>query len=1082
MTAARRPFLRWSIVSLFTVLLLAEAGVAVADPPLVGLAGEKYRRAYVGIIEQLGGESEQVSGAELEDPEALSNYTALVVVTRGEAGQETYGFTDAADAAVAQYVKGGGRVLCSFGCSPPKVMLGGRSNTGGWGRGPDWVVTDNTHPITAGMQLGQIVRYGAYRCRIASIEPPGKMLLADIGGSTAVAAIPYGDGEVIQTNGDLGHGGADATSNELRYRLMLYLLYGKGQERFGPDVPAPTQEPQQRPQLYTPRQLALDAAQDAGYVFKEDFDGQAPAGELDYGYRANISQAADGAGSYWAISAPEGNQTFAPWLRVPISEAQVEAGQTYRLSLKARITGVARDVLAPARAELRFYDAEGRELSHPHISTGDAPKGEEWAQISTQTVAPEAAVKATVALSGMLPSGALQLDDLVLRRAMTTAEIFAGEKPLAGQISGHPRAIVSPEIAAKLPARAADTTEGVYGASPASLLAVIRARADKYLQETEIKFGKSSLPWPPQEMPQEGGGLSWNPLAGALSERLKSLSLVYAATGNAGYGNRAKELLVAICEWPQWYDPVNNRPSLEIGNISIAACFAYDLCYDLLSEDERAFVAEALQRNVLVPLHEALSPGIGNSNGYALWTTALGLCAVATLGETAGAATCVRLAEDCVLDYWDKRANSHRTEGQGYDSWAYGLLIFLADSLKRNFGVDHLGHPFLPVMARFGIAFLANDWHTQAWFADAGGSAQYVVWHFPLTLLGAYTHDGNAGWYLRETKTVGYVRWDHYKFIAFDPQTPVIERDPQRPGDIFPRVGWASLRSGWEQDGTFIALQCSSSGQGHAHMDQNNFLIYRSATAVAMDCGYASSLGGALREFARGAVGHNCILVDGKMQTHKRGNIPYFATTRHVDYAMGDATGAYSSSLLSRAHRHLIYLKPDLLLMVDDLKAAGQARSFQWLVHPHSWGGMAQVTRAGKEMLVGEPATPGDVEIVKADKQMRIRFLHPARVPVEYVTYPGAEKYNPYIQANIPPTDEVVLVTLLELGETHAEDVSTIVSNRLVVFSCNANDKAHQVMLNLAGDAGESPHLKVELDGETLLDRDDLTIPPDVTG
>ncbi len=1068
-------------VCLFLLALLGALTQAAAVPPLVGLAGEKYRRAYVGIIEELGGVGEQVSGAELEDPQALAKYAALVVVTRGEAGQETYGFTDAADGAVADYVKAGGRVLCSFGCSPPEVMINRRGNIRGWGGGPDWIVADNSHPITAGMRLGQIVRYSAYAARIAKIEPPGKLLLANIGGTTAVAAFPYGDGEVIQTNGDLGHGGSDATSNEFRYRVMLYLLYGKGQERFGPQLPPPTAAPVQRPQLHTERQLTLDAGEDDSHILHEDFRSTSTP-KMPPGYVAEVVAEPQGDLSYWQISAPPGNEAFAPWVRVPVSETEIEAGQTYRLSVKARIVGVAEDVFAPARAELRFYDAEGTELSHPHISTGDAPKGEEWGLLTTQTVAPEGALKATVGLSAMLPCGALQVDDIVLRRALTTAEIFATEKPLAGKLPAHPRAIVSPEAVAKLAQRAADNTEGVYGASPASLLAGIRSRADKYLEETEIAFGASSLPWPPKEMLQEGGGLSWNPVAAALSERLKSLSLVYAATGNAAYGNRAKDLLLAISEWPQWYDPVNNRPALEIGNISIGACFAYDLCYNLLSVDERALVAQALQRNVLVPLYNVLAAGMGNTNGYALWTTAMGLSAIATLGETEGAATCVRLAEDCLLDYWDQRTNSHRTEGMGYDSWAYGLLIFLADSLNRNFGADHLDHPFLPVMPRFGTAFLANDWHYQAWFADAGGTVGYVAWHFPLTLLGAYTKDGNAGWYLRQTDTVRYPQWDHYKFIAFDPETPVTERDPDRPGAVFPRVGWASLRSGWEKDGTLIALQCSSSGAGHAHMDQNNFLIYRSGTALAMDCGYASSLSGALREFARGAVGHNCILVDGKMQIHKRGSIPYFATSRDVDYAMGDATAAYSRSLLSRAHRHLIYLKPDLLLMVDDLQAADEPRSFQWLVHPHSWGDLAQVTRDGNEMVVGAEAAPGEVAILKAEKKMRVRFLHPVEVPVEYVTYPGAEKYNPYIQAHTPRAHEVVLVTLLELGQTQAADAVVSVRNGVVEFSCTVGGETRHVSLKLAGEGAVSPHLKVELGGKTVLDKSDLSVPADVAG
>jgi len=1071
-----REMVSWPLAVTLAVLLCTHCVAADGDVPVVGLAGDPYRLAYVSVMEQLGGTGEEMSGADLENPGTLSRYTALIIVTRGDQGQQGFGLTEAAQAAVAEFVKAGGRVLCSYGCAPPQVIMGGTYTGFGWG--PDWVVADNTHPIAAGMKLGQIVRYSAYRGAVSGIKPPAVALLTEPGGRPAVTFIPYGEGAVIQTCGDLGHGGRDATSNELRYRVMLYLMYGKGQERFGPSLPALKQPLVARAELHTPRLLALSDGERAPSILQRS-NNVAP---LDYGYHISMSTAAEGAGGRCELSAPPGDTTFAPWVRAPLGEAQVERGRGYQLTVRGHITGLSPNVLAPVCAELRFYDADGTELSHPGISTEQFPVGGDWTSVSTQTVVPEGAVQARVALSAMLPAGTVHIENMVLRPTLTAQELFATEQPLQGRIAGHPRAIVSPEAASQLPKKATNTDQGVFGASSGSLFAGIRARADKYLDETEIPWGKVALPWPPTDMPKEGGGLSWNPLASAVSDRLKSLSVAYAATGDARYGRRAVELLLALCNWSQWYDPVNDRPSLDVGNIALAACFAYDICHDLLTPEQRTLAAEAMQRNVMVPLYNTLSAGMGNTNGYALWTAAMGLCAIATLGETPGASRCVRLAEDCLLDYWDQRANTHRTEGQGYDAWSYGLLIFLADALKRNFGVDHFDHPFLPVIPRFAVAFMANDRLHQAWLADAGGTYQYVPWHFPLTLLGAYNADGTAGWWLRETGSLSQQTWDHYKFIAFDPGSPVTERDPQRPGDVFPRAGWASLRSGWERDGTFIALQCSSAAQGHSHMDQNNFLIYRDTATLAEDCGYASALSGATREFARGAVGHNCILVDGKNQIAKRGSIPFFATTRRVDYAMGDASAAYSSSQISRAHRHLIYLKPDLLLMVDDLHAARQPRTFQWLLHPHSFGPLAEVTRDGQPMEVGAPAAPGMVEVTRGGQKMRIRFLHPVNVGVKYVIYPGAENYNAYIQADTSTANQIVLVTLLEFGDTRADGATVSVDNDQVSFTCTARGAREKVTLKLAGEAGESPHLTVIAGGETLLDSSDLTIPGDIQG
>lgn len=1064
-------------VPVVAALILTGACCAQAVRPLVGLAGGKYKAGYVGACESLGADAVQMPGSELESLEALSAYDAVVAVTNGDMGQEGYGLTEAAQAAVAEYIAGGGRVLCTYGCAPPAQVSGGSFSR--FGRGSHWHVSNSEHPITRGMQLGQTVVYGAERGRVTGLDERATVLLEETSGDPALLIAEHGDGCVLYACGDLGYAaGWDGTARELRDRVLSYLIYGRAQERCGPPPAAPRAIERQWPRVLTPRKLSDGESRARAPLIATDLS--APPSDLvaTFGYRV---ESVDGT---WQVTPPPGESLLAPWASIPLGSVEIEPEATYTLLAAARIAGPAPNAYAPTECRIRFYNIDGIEIPHRTISSGMFAVGESG-HAQAEGVAPVGAARATAEIVTMLPAGTLTIESVTLTRAQNAEEQLAGDAPLA-MPSEHPRAVMSAEALTQFRQKVAISDKGQFGTSPADMFAAIVRRADAYLAESEITIGKDqSLPWPPTEMPTRGGGLSWNPLASAVAERLKSLSIAYAGTADERYGDRAKELLLAICEWPAWSDPVNDYIALEIGNISIGAAFAHDLCHDLLSEQERALAAQAIRRNALLPLYAGLSSGMGNTNGYALWATAMGLCAISVHGEAEGASECIGRAEDCMLGYFDMRATDHRTEGQGYDAWAYGLLVFLADSLKRNCGADHLDHPFFPTMVDFGTAFMSNDRTKQAWFADAGGGVSNVSWHFPFTLLGSWTGDPDAGWYLKETQMLGQPGWDHYKLIACEMDMPVAEHAPDPPGAVFPRVGWASLRSGWERDGVFVALQCSSAAQGHSHEDQNNFLIYDGGRMMAMDCGYASALGGAQREFARGAVGHNCILVDGKMQVAKRGSIPFYRSTDSIDYAMGDATLAYSSSMIERAHRHLLLLKPRLLLVVDDLWAAGGEREFQWLLHPHSWsseGGIAEVTRDGQAVEVGALATPGDIDIVKGEHAMTLRFLQPAGMTAGLVVYPGAENYNSYVQATSPKAERTVLVTLIQIGDVDVADPAATVADGTVSFSATVNGQACAVTLQLAGEDGRSPQLRYEVGGETVFEAGDLRVPEDAEG
>ncbi|MBD3291994.1 MAG: hypothetical protein GF393_03660 [Armatimonadia bacterium] len=1048
-----------SLTPLCALVILAACATGALAQPLVGLAGMKYRRAYAPVLERLGVRAKSISGDVLEDRAKVAEYDALIIVNKGDPGQEHWGLTGAAQAVLTDYLQSGGRALLTYGAAPPEAIISGDFHN--YGHGPHWLPAESDHPIVEGWEAGRVVQFGRYRGGIRDLGEGAEVLVREESGHPIVFAMPVGEGALVYAGGDLGHAGAyDGTTAELRDRVLRWVVFGRVQARFGPELTSRGPLTQYEP-VHTARELASEAGGQQPTLCSVDVSAP-PAVEMGGGYALEA-----GDGPQWVISAPEGRQVFAPWETIMLGQAPVQAGLRYEVTGEVRLAGVSPDSFVAARFEMRFFDAEGVELTHEHLTTDDPAPGE-WQELRVSDVAPDGATRAAMALTVMLPAGELRVRSAALQQVMKTEELMAAEEPLSTDVP-HPRLL--PEAAAEdFQAWVAGDEQGVYGTSRAELFAGIVERADGYLQETEMTFGDTPIPWPPAEIPEGEGGTRWNPMTGGITSRLLELAVAYQGTGDERYGRRAVELLLAISNWPVWYDPVNDRPSLDVGRMSQGAAWAYDLCYDLMTDEERAKAAQALRRNTLIPLYEALSRGMGNLNSSALWMIGLGSAAVATLGEVEGAALCTRAVEDFALAQLDRRATSHPIEGMGYDSWSYGNILVVLGALERNFGVDHFDHPFFDVLPHFAVAFLGNDRKQHAWLEDAGGSVAYVHWHYPLTILGAVTEDPMAGWYLAETGTVGLPRQDAFKLLYFDPRMPVSGPDDDAPGAVFPKAGWASLRSGWERGGTFIAFVCSDSGTGHAQRHQNTFLVYRDSTLMTTDPGYASGTSGAVREYTRGTVGHNSVLVDGTDQMYKLGRMPHFASNRAVDYAMGDATAAYSASLLTRFHRHLVYVKPDLLFVIDDLRAP-QPRTYQWILHPNSrLHTVESITADGEALKVGGEAVAGPVHVVKEDKRMRVRSLAPEGLGFRYVVYPGAEEYNPYLQIDHPAAESTVLVSLLEFGETTAEDATCEVANGSVAVDFSSGGADYALDLRLAGDDGSGPLVRVTRDGEALMD------------
>jgi chitodextrinase len=125
----------------------------------------------------------------------------------------------------------------------------------------------------------------------------------------------------------------------------------------------------------------------------------------------------------------------------------------------------------------------------------------------------------------------------------------------------------------------------------------------------------------------------------------------------------------------------------------------------------------------------------------------------------------------------------------------------------------------------------------------------------------------------------------------------------------------------------------------HSHADQNSFVINAFGESLAVKAGYYDShmtphhAGYTWQTFSS-----NAITFDGRKgqpinNLEAKGEITGFVTSPDFDATSGDATAAYTGSL-EQAVRHVLYLRPSMFVVVDQLKSANPEGSrFEWNLH-----------------------------------------------------------------------------------------------------------------------------------------------------
>jgi hypothetical protein len=333
-------------------------------------------------------------------------------------------------------------------------------------------------------------------------------------------------------------------------------------------------------------------------------------------------------------------------------------------------------------------------------------------------------------------------------------------------------------------------------------------------------------------------------------------------------------------------------------------------------------------------------PG-GSHNGRLI--AYLSEMAVVMAGESKGAETW--------LDYSLKALTTFYPHWGGYEGgWAegtgYGLpynefYIPAFEALRMTAGFDLWKRPFFNKVRHFFFYCAAlrgeirpfGDGAERGGPGRGGGGYASLLWHHAHRF-----NDPYMAWWVNQIE--GWSGGSGELSLLFEGE---VEAKP--PADLpksraFRGVGWGALHSDLSKPDQDTLLLFKSSPYGsvsHSHADQNAFCIMKGGRALAIPSGHYGPTYGMPHhaEWTRSTKANNCVLVNGEGQVIRdakaNGHITAFEDRAGLSYVAGDATAAYMGKL-RRFNRHILFLRPGLFMLLDDIEAPEPAL-FQWMLH-----------------------------------------------------------------------------------------------------------------------------------------------------
>ena len=445
----------------------------------------------------------------------------------------------------------------------------------------------------------------------------------------------------------------------------------------------------------------------------------------------------------------------------------------------------------------------------------------------------------------------------------------------------------------------------------------------------------------------------------------------YLITGEEKY---AKQAIAWALEAATW-DPKGVTLLNDFGDARcmLGMAYAFDTFNKQLSAEQKKILVGAIKaraERIYKSWINYTDPKILSSH---VWQHILDYfleSAVAVYGETPEAADWISYA----YELWLCRAP---ILGADDGDWVIGLSYFrlnmetllnIPTIIKNYTGFDFIRqHPWYRMNPSW-LVYALPPGSSGDGFGDnsellLSPGEEFLAWSDALAKL-----SGNrmAAWYARQIEEKEHLkvaesemlRWFRLRYLRnTSPPNPAQTRQWPQSRAFFGN-GLAELHSNPTDaaNDLFVPMRSSPFGSyGHMLADQNTFnvvaggkrLFFRSGYKVAMDDPHRLL-------WYKHTRGQNGILVDNQGQpfdVESYGYIARFLEGKSLSYAVGDASSAYQSvsenqdAGVKKFRRHLLLLKPDILVVYDELEAK-QAVNWSWLIHSPQKIGMDSTRNA----------------------------------------------------------------------------------------------------------------------------------------
>jgi len=457
------------------------------------------------------------------------------------------------------------------------------------------------------------------------------------------------------------------------------------------------------------------------------------------------------------------------------------------------------------------------------------------------------------------------------------------------------------------------------------------------------------------------------------TETMELLAFAYMMTGDKDFGKAARRWMLHLASW----DPSPNGATSAAVNdessmpILLQMSRAYTWAYDALTPEDREVIRNVMRirgNEAYQILREELKyesrpyrSHAGRSLGF------LGEAAIAFMGEIPEAQEwfdyIVRIFY-AIYPAWGKDPGGW-AEGHSYWTSYMNRVTWFVDALREATGLDLFQKAFFKNTGTFKL-YTQPPYSKMGPFGDLSDRGPTPDAGVVMNLFAAVYNNPYYKWYAEkmgftaELRVMGYIRAILHDSRGISSKAPI----DLPPSTYFPDIGWAVFHKqmgGEANDSIQFMFKSSPYGSfSHSFADQNTFTLEAYGEPLAISSGYRPWYASQHhRYWTKTTQAHNGVLVDGKGQQEQslaaKGRIIGFLNGESFDYTAGEAHTAYGPARLELYLRHVVYIRPDIFVLYDDLKAP-KASTYSWLLHSYHQMSIEEEGQMGHIRLEAEKA------------------------------------------------------------------------------------------------------------------------------